>query len=422
MWGCLRDGLELETDGNGMGMVQYGRHHLLRVPRFCRDMAYYAGTCDLFVVGDASEIYRLNLDQGRFLEPFETSMSDINVCGMNKGLRCLGVGGADGIVELWDPRQRKRAPMLNVSKSVMVGGSSSSVDVTALRFKDSDPLSMAVGTSSGQVLMYDLRSDKPLLIKDHQYNFPIVDIQYLEQTKHVMSADCKSIKIWNQNDGKIFTAVEPKANVNDVCIVKDSGLIFAGCETDKVQSFFIPELGRAPKWCYYLENLTESLAETRDTTIYDKYRFVTKEELADLGLSHLIGTDHLREHLHGFFMDKQLWADARIESEPFAYEEYRKKKIKEKIEAKRKNRITIRRKLPKINKELAKQLMTGSGSSAKKRKGDNFNVLEDNRFSDMFANPDFQIDKESEEYRFVNPNQKSELKRVGGEGKRRREN
>ena len=35
-------------------------------------------------------------------------------------------------------------------------------------------------------------------------------------------------------------------------------------------------------------------------------------------------------------------------SEPFAYEEYRKKKVKDKMDEKRKSRISIRTNLPKV--------------------------------------------------------------------------
>lgn len=48
-------------------------------------------------------------------------------------------------------------------------------------------------------------------------------------------------------------------------------------------------LGPAPKWCGFLDNLTEELEETVMETVYDDYKFVTKKELEDLGLSHLIG-------------------------------------------------------------------------------------------------------------------------------------
>ena len=32
---------------------------------------------------------------------------------------------------------------------------------------------MAVGMSNGEVLVYDIRANKPTLVKDHQYGFPI---------------------------------------------------------------------------------------------------------------------------------------------------------------------------------------------------------------------------------------------------------
>ena len=48
--------------------------------------------------------------------------------------------------------------------------------LTALRF-DETGLMCAVGTSSGLVALFDLRSSKPLTVKDHMYSSPIVDPQ-----------------------------------------------------------------------------------------------------------------------------------------------------------------------------------------------------------------------------------------------------
>ena len=41
-----------------------------------------------------------------------------------------------------------------------------------------------------------------------------------------------------------------------------------------MQAYFIPSLGPAPKWCSFLENLTEELEETANPTVYDDYRFI----------------------------------------------------------------------------------------------------------------------------------------------------
>ena len=46
--------------------AQYGRHFKIRVPKFGRDMIYNPYTCDVLTVGASNEIYRLNLDLGRF--------------------------------------------------------------------------------------------------------------------------------------------------------------------------------------------------------------------------------------------------------------------------------------------------------------------------------------------------------------------
>lgn len=54
------------------------------------------------------------------------------------------------------------------------------------------------------------------------------------------------------------------------------------------------KLGRAPHWCAFLDSLTEELEEQSENVVYDDYKFVTREEIASLGLNHLIGTNMLR--------------------------------------------------------------------------------------------------------------------------------
>lgn len=56
-------------------------------------------------------------------------------------------------------------------------------------------------------------------------------------------------------------------------VVKHSGLVFVAAEQPKILSFFIPSLGTAPKWCSFLDNLTEELEE-QTTGVYEDYKFV----------------------------------------------------------------------------------------------------------------------------------------------------
>ena len=79
-----------------------------------------------------------------------------------------------------------------------------------------------------------------------------------------------------------------------------------------MQTYFIPELGPAPRWCSFLDNLVEEVEETETDTIYDDYKFVTMDELKKLSLDSLVGTNLLRAYMHGYFIDNRLYQKAKV--------------------------------------------------------------------------------------------------------------
>lgn len=380
--------------------AQYGRYYRTRIPKFGRDLVYHYPSCDLYVVGASSEVYRLNLEQGRFLNSLQTNAVEINTCDINPIHQLFAAGSTEGNVECWDPRSRSRVGVLDIGMSGLDYQSLKQVPaVTTLRFRDG--LTMGLGTSSGHVLLYDLRSTKPLLVKDHQYGLPINSIAFQDKLDVVLSADSKILKIWDRETGKPFTSIEPATDINDVCPYPDSGLVLMATESPKMLVYYIPSLGPAPRWCSFLDNLTEELEEDEQPTVYDDYKFVTKQDLENLGLSHLMGTNLLRAYMHGFFMDIRLYRKAKAIAEPFAFEEYRKKRIQDKIDEERVNRVKLK-KLPKVNRSFAEKLIAGKKNKAAK-KSDVNNPLGDDRFSAMFLNPDFQVDEESEAFKMIRP-------------------
>lgn len=384
---------------------QHGRYYRLRIPKFGRDFSYHYPSCDLYFVGASSEVFRLNLEQGRFLNSLQTDGSQINVCDINPAHHLFAAGTTEGKVECWDPRTRTRVGILDcalssVTEDTEIDGIPS---VSALKFNG--PLQMAVGTSTGQVLLYDLRSTRPLIVKDHQYGLPIKSIQFHNSLELIITADSRIIKMWNKDNGKVFTSIEPEADVNDVCLYPNSGMLFTANEAPKMNVYYIPALGPAPKWCSFLDNLTEELEENPETTVYDDYKFVTKKDLDDLGLAHLIGSPLLRAYMHGYFIDIRLYHKVKAMVNPFAYEDYRRDKIRQKIEETRAQRVQIK-KLPKVNKELALKLIEEDEEEQalqKKKQKKMPNILNDDRFKAMFENPDFQVDERSAEFRLLNP-------------------
>lgn len=72
----------------------------------------------------------------------------------------------------------------------------------------------------------------------------------------------------------------------------------------------------------------------------------------------------------------RLYKRAKSIADPFAFEEYKKRKIREKIEQERPSRIKIEDNLPKVNRDLASRLMDGGG----RKKKESTNLLKDDRF------------------------------------------
>jgi ribosome biogenesis protein ENP2 len=100
-------------------------------------------------------------------------------------------------------------------------------------------------------------------------------------------------------------------------------------------------MGPAPRWCSFLDNLTEELEETNFETLYDDYKFVTERELHEIGLGHLIGTKLLRAYMHGYFMDMRLYRKAKSAVQPFEFDDFKKRKIREKLQEERANRVKL---------------------------------------------------------------------------------
>ncbi|KAL3281005.1 hypothetical protein HHI36_004229 [Cryptolaemus montrouzieri] len=381
--------------------VAHGRHHRLRIPKFGRDMKYHFPSAELYIVGTSSEIYRLNLERGQFMTPFSSDASTINKCTINPHHHLFICGTQEGRVEAWDPRSRELVGKLDCAFNCVKENKQleNFPSITSLKFDGA--LHLGVGTATGQILLYDIRSNKPYYIKDHMEEYPIKDIDFNSRQNLVYSMDKSIVKIWDKNTGKQYTSIEASTEFNNLCVVPETGLMFIANENTKIQTYYIPSIGPAPKWASFLDSLTEELEESNVENVYDDYKFVTKQELEALGLDHLIGTNLLRAYMHGYFVDVRLYRKAKSVSDPFAFEEYRKKKIREVIEKDRVTRVQVD-KLPKVNKELALKLMD-TNSKNKKKNEMQTSLLSDDRFKNLFNNPDFEIDKNTEEYRLLNP-------------------
>lgn len=143
------------------------------------------------------------------MNPLQTTVSEeagINVIDVNPAHEQFGFGSGDGVVEFWDPRCRARLSVLAPVLSPEYGLSPNEpFEISQLKFKN-DGIGLAIGLFTGHVLLYDMRSPKPLLTTPHQYGLPIKSLQWIPDIQgdtakvKVSSADSKVIKLWNAND------------------------------------------------------------------------------------------------------------------------------------------------------------------------------------------------------------------------------
>ena len=416
------------------------------------------------------EVFRLNLEAGRYMRGYEIDVGSdsggalqgsiesgsVNVASVaSDSHNLLAFGTSLGTVEFWDPRSRDRIGLLQ--SLFTIGSFDGRQEITSLQFAGSG-LGFATGSSTGLIHLYDLRSPTPILKKDQGYGYPIHTLTYLDnststraQTSEpkILSSDKRIIKLWDAQNGNPWTSVEPAVDINSVAWCKDSGMLLTANEGRQQHSFFIPQLGPAPKWCSFLDNLVEEMAEDpndpnafssqRAGDVYDNYKFLTVAQLESLNLSHLIGTTSLlRPYMHGYFVAQRLYEEAKLIADPFVWEEQRNKKIKEKIDTERESRIRGNKKVvAKVNKRLAEKMLerqereerrqarqvlergadkgevtltakavTGGAEVEEQAPSKSDNLLADPRFARLFQDEDFAIDETSREFQSLNPSTK----------------
>ncbi|KAI1498803.1 WD repeat protein [Biscogniauxia marginata] len=411
--------LHLQSDRKLEFHTPAGCHHELRLPRYGRDLVYDRISTEALVPSIGlgpegnGEVFRMNLEVGRFMKSYQVDVGTDD--GVEIGLQgsifapgvntaaiaenshsLLAFGTSIGSVSFWDPRSKSQVATL--------GGQEG--EITALDFSPSG-LSLAVGTSTGLIKLFDLRSPRPLLQKDHGSGFPVKNLIHMtttSQERKILSADKQLIKLWDESDGETWTSIEPLVDIHHVEWVKGSGMILTANEGKPLHSFFIPQLGPAPRWCSFLDNITEEMAEEISTDNYDNYKFLTLPELKSLSLAHLIGkTNLLRPYMHGYFVASKLYEQARLIANPYAFEEERVKRIKEKVEKERASRIRGNKKV-KVNQKLVDKLLKRQEKRA--QVDTKAGVLGDERFNRLFEDAEFKIDETSREFQVLNPSTK----------------
>lgn len=337
----------------------------VRVPHLQRSLAYNPFQAELLSSGVSPEIYRINLETGAFVESYQTSSADgvnhVEVFGRHGPTSGVVLtAGCDGAVEAWDSRAGTAVARIQVAGSGSSSGVQERCEVRHIATEDNGGLLFTCGLESGEVLLYDVRLQKPLLVKDHMNSLPIVKTYFFNgkstatgEASFILSADTRSLKVWNKHTGNNFTTIDAPADITDFTLFKgqhnmvppyecdDSGVVAICCDVPRVQVHFIPQLGAAPRWASFLEVMTEELEEKEATTVYDDYTFIPKEEMDALGIAaEDLAGGKVRPVMHGAFIENGLYRELHAVVDPSAFNTYVAAKAKERQSKRWSDRIS----------------------------------------------------------------------------------
>ena len=463
-------------------------HHTTRLPRYGRDLKYIRWSTEALVpaVGvnenGSGEVFRLNLEQGRFMKSYEVDVGGDDFTslgggalqgGINTGaVHCAAVaegshnltafGTSIGTIEFFDPRARSRVGVLTLPDVAPISSATTQDTrdtVTALEFHSSG-LTLATGSGSGIIQLYDLRNPRPFWRRDQGYGYAIKNLIFVDppanhERQKLISADMRIIKLWDIDEASIerevgpgaqnkapWTSIEPTVDLNHVEYVPNSGMLLTANEGGPQHIFFIPALGPAPTWCRFIDNIVEEMAEDRDPKqaagqVYDNFKFLTLPELQKLNMDHLVGQAKaakvLRPYMHGYFVDQRLYEQATLISNPNLFAEARAKSIQEKIEKGRESRIRGNKVTKvKVNRALAERMaareekhearrarkreqlaeteftedITGEDADSANPTSTGNGLLADPRFAKLFEDEEFEVDETSRAFAAINPSTK----------------
>ena len=86
----------LQADRHVEFHASYGKHYRTRIPKHGRDLTYFSPAAEVYVVGSSSDIYRLNLEEGKFMSPLASSSDALNAIGCSPATGLIVTAGEDG--------------------------------------------------------------------------------------------------------------------------------------------------------------------------------------------------------------------------------------------------------------------------------------------------------------------------------------
>ncbi|KAM0680601.1 Small ribosomal subunit biogenesis [Glugoides intestinalis] len=228
---CLEDDAEkfgvLRSDKTMEFHVKGGLYEKVKMPYQPKDVLINKITAELYMGGKYEEIYRFNMEQGRFLKSIPCAGAIQMSFSAQHGLLCAIGNNTFSVI---DSREKTAVFTRKTDQELLTIAQ----DETGLKY--------AIGNEDGNVVEYDFRSATPL--KEQQFENFARKIQY--SGKNLAVAVNSTVKFVIEDNSYDINTIETNFIINDFYI--NDGIAIIGGEGPQVKTYTCADLGKLPNW------------------------------------------------------------------------------------------------------------------------------------------------------------------------------
>nr|UXY86786.1 nucleolar protein 10 [Cryptomonas paramecium] len=257
-----------------------GYYYQIKIPKTSNFLFFDKYDNILYIFSTGNEIFKFDINQGKFIKSITSSfVHPITSAAEFFPGRLIGTGNSKSMVEIWDLRINKISinkinNQMYIRKKILNG-------VSTLEFCKENINKIYSGFFSNEILVQDIRMAKPLILKKFKKKGTVLSLQKIERRNLVLCANEKTIKIWNEKNGKTIMTVRPKKQINHIYRENATGVIFISMMTSNVGCMYISLLGNIPSWCYITnKNSRKIIKNTFQSTKFFKQNFRKNHNLS----------------------------------------------------------------------------------------------------------------------------------------------
>ncbi|AEA38836.1 nucleolar protein 10 (nucleomorph) [Cryptomonas paramecium] len=226
-----------------------GYYYQIKIPKISNFLFFDKYNNILYIFSTENEIFKFDINQGKFTKSIKSSFAHPITSATEAFSNCLiGTGNSKSIVEIWDLRINKFS--INKINNQIYIRKKTFNGISSLQFCKENINRIYSGFFSNEILIQDMRMTKPLILKKFKKKGTVLSLQKIEKKELVLCANEKTIKIWNERNGKTIITIKPKKQINHIYRENASGVIFISMMTSNIGCMYVSLLGSTPSWCY----------------------------------------------------------------------------------------------------------------------------------------------------------------------------